>query len=620
MLSEKTNLEIETKENLRAMQQELLELKKQNKILSKELMIANSRLRHIENSRMYRISQKYYKLRDRVFPRDSLQFRMAKKIVKPMLKLLFGKEKVFSMSRNEQLEILRSFGSYKKMGIVTTPHTMYVAKLAEAELKRLGIECVIHVGEPAKYEEIPYLIICVQFVRKFPKVYFALQMEQTVSSRWLTKDYLRVLADACAVFDYSLENVEYFQRRHAQDIAKHVYYLPIDYCKAYSDAPTDVEKKYDVVFYGDAKSCARRREMLDELSRYFNVKICSELFGEDVYAEIRKAKVLVNIHYYEGALLETTRLYETLSLNACAIVSEESKDEREMERLREHVDFVSIGDTKAMIERIRYWVEHDEEREARVRENQRRLEARSSAFTFFFQRFMLAHDRISFETFYRLAGNYVQLKGNRICLSLPESTERRRSFDEDNLYGFECIPGLRHEKGWVGCGLSYKLIFTKAMEMGFKEVMICEDDVIFPKEFEKRLSSIQQHLREQKRWSVFSGVMADVGKVKVQGCQEHEDGIFVEIDHMISTVFNIYNEEMFEHFMAWDESNRDVEKNTIDRYLESKDLSIFVQLPFLVGHKEELDSTIWGFSNVQYADMIASSEKKLLEMVKVYLN
>lgn len=112
------------------------------------------------------------------------------------------------------------------------------------------------------------------------------------------------------------------------------------------------------------------------------------------------------------------------------------------------------------------------------------------------------------------------MHGSRLCLSLPESTERRRSFDEDNRFGFECIPGLRHFLGWVGCGLSYKLIFTKAMEQGMEEIMICEDDVIFPDDFEQLLGVLRGYLHSQKRWNVFSGVMANTTKAHVIGCEK----------------------------------------------------------------------------------------------------
>ncbi|MDY5563629.1 MAG: hypothetical protein SPF74_00195, partial [Candidatus Limivicinus sp.] len=80
-----------------------------------------------------------------------------------------------------------------------------------------------------------------------------------------------------------------------------------------------------------------------------------------------------------------------------------------------------------------------------------------------------------------------------------------------------------------------------------------------------------------------------------------------------------YNEDALKLIATWDEQNRDVVKNTIDRYLEGKKLNVFVGLPYLVGHKEELDSTIWGFNNIQYRELISSSQKKLEDKLQEFI-
>lgn len=620
MIEEKygTKLQQERQENIDSLyvvESKYEELKKQYQESQKslqtvehDLQLANARLNHIYNSNMYKLSLKYYKLRDMLLPQNS----RARFIIKSIF--LHKKQTV-----SNQIDRFHAYGMFEQMDIISTKHTMFIALLLKKQLNELKIKCEIYTSELEEYKEIPYIIICPQFIQKFPKVYIAFQMEQTISSRWFTKDYFIKLKNSCAILDYSLQNVEFFHKPENEDVRSRVYYLPVDYYTEYRKIGLK-EKEYDVLFYGDLKYCERRQKMISELKNHFNVKVCSEVFGEELYQEIEKAKVVINIHYYENALLETTRLYEVLSLNTCVIVSEKSKDKREEERLEGIVDFVEIDDIKEMIEHVNYWLVHETQRLAKIKENKAVLEQRPNAFSFFFKRFLLAYDRIPFDVFYQAENRFVTLNTNRICLSLPESTQRRKAFDEDNHYGFQCIPGLRHEKGWVGCGLSYKFIFKKAAECGMEKLMICEDDVIFPENFEQELAQIIDKLNAQEKWSIFSGVMADVGRIKVSDCIKDEDGYLIKINHMVSMVFNIYNREMFELFLKWDEQNRDVQKNAIDRYLESKDLSVYVKLPFLVGHKEELDSTIWGFSNVQYASMIEKCQNTLLETAKEYEN
>jgi len=300
------------------------------------------------------------------------------------------------------------------------------------------------------------------------------------------------------------------------------------------------------------------------------------------------------------------------------IVSEDSEHVTETDRLAPFVDFVPVGDVQALLERIAYWIEHDEARAERIRENQKALEQRVSAFSFYFLRFLLAHDRIDFDTFYRLAGDYVQINTNRLCLNLPESTQRRRVFDRENHYGFSCIPGLRHLKGWVGCGMSYKMIMKRAQDMGLERVMVCEDDVIFPQDFEARLAEIEKYLDSRERWDLFSGVMADAGDIRVNAVTRSQERTFVQIDRMMSMVFNIYHRNLFPVLGSWDEANRNEARNTIDRYLENRKLYVHVQVPFLVGHREELNSTIWDWSNLRYKQLIENSENKLLKLIDAF--
>ena len=77
------------------------------------------------------------------------------------------------------------------------------------------------------------------------------------------------------------------------------------------------------MFYGDA-NCDRRRKFLQELQKEFSVRVESNLFGEAMQDAIRRSKIVINIHYYEDALLETTRVAEILSLGAVLLFRSEA--------------------------------------------------------------------------------------------------------------------------------------------------------------------------------------------------------------------------------------------------------------------------------------------------------
>lgn len=578
-----------------------------------QIQLLDSELSMIQGSHAYAIAQKLQRTFSKLAPMGSGRYRVLRCVWKLGKRVFRISGERQSVTANDSFKALLAYGAYPRMDIVTTRHTVYVAKLIQQALQRISIRSDIHVGQLRKYQDIPYIIICPQFVTDFPQVYFVFQMEQTVSSRWFTKSYEQILEGASGILDYATENLAYYDRPQNRKLARGAYYVPIDYMA--NDSAGSVEKKTDVLFYGDS-NCPRRKQILEELSQHFHVKVCTDQYGEEIYREIRKAKVVVNIHYYENALLETTRLYETLSLNSALIVSEDSAPCEELTRLRNVVDFVPTGDMQALIARIQWWLTHDEERCAWVQQQAQTLRKRPSAFDFYFYRFLLAHDRLDYDTFVSLAGDYFQLPSSRVCLSLPESLQRRRAFAQDNRYGFAFVPGLRHIHGWVGCAMSYKLIFQKAISAGLQELVVCEDDILFPEGFEEKFQQVQSRLAQKNGWHLFSGMMADADQMKVLEKEPLADAQLVRVNRMISLVFNYVHQRAFATFAAWNPSIRNAQANAIDRYLEQQHLSVYIRLPFLVGHKEEMQSTIWGVSNRQYAPMIHESQKRLTEQAQ----
>lgn len=498
--------------------------------------------------------------------------------------------------------------------ILTNVHTYYVAKLIKNALQKIHVESDIIFDEPIQgYLDCWHIVICPQTFAQLPSRYLAFQMEQSTSSRWLNQAYFDKLKNARFVFDYSLKNIEFF---HNHDIEFHkLYYLPIGHLSRTMDkdlAIADKQYEYDVAFYGDI-NCPRRQLFLAKLEEKFKVYVIVERFGDDLYQALHKAKLIVNIHYYENALLETTRLYECLHLNKL-VISEKAIDQNEHLPLEGLVDFVEIGDIAGMMARIDYWLADDEAYQKQLHQIQSRQQE-VGQFDFYFYRFLLAQDLLGFDEFYRLSANYIKPQGNFWCLSLPESTLRRQDFQKDNHHNVWLMTGLRHHIGWVGCGLSYKFMMRRAKDLNLPMVIICEDDVLFLDDFKTRFDDIVQTLANtSKAWDVFSGLVADLSpKVDIQKTGIQSDGgqVFYGVDKLVSTVFNIYNQSIYDKIDGWDSSNRSI-NNTIDRYIENHgDIKGLIVSPYLVGHKEDLTSTLWHVQNSTYNDMIAQSQKLL---------
>lgn len=256
--------------------------------------------------------------------------------------------------------------------------------------------------------------------------------------------------------------------------------------------------------------------------------------------------------------------------------------------------------------------EHDQSLSRRVYY----LAVEEETLPFWFLRFLLANDLISFDRFYERTRSFLNLSGDRICINMPESAERGEQFRSRNQYGFQTFPGVRHRIGWIGCALSYRYIARRAVESGLQRITICEDDVVFPADFAEKMAVITEYLERSPQWDVFSGVMSDVGNVEILRDEEYRGLRFLWVNRMISTVFDVFSEDALRLIAEWDPNRQDCWSQTIDRYLESRNMAVVTNLPFLVGHDEGEYSTIWGGANALYSDMIAASQRKLKRLAR----
>lgn len=509
--------------------------------------------------------------------------------------------------------------------ILATQHTLFVAHLIEKNLLDCGIKG--HVSTAYSVEQDMgqmHIVVCPQMFKQLPRNYIAFQMEQSVNSRWFTDEYFSRLNNAVAIFDYSLKNIEYLLDKGIP--YQKLFYMPIS---SFPDYPAHLaDKGYvlddqkgdihaDVLFYGDP-NCERRKAYLQELKKHFNVTVASEVFGDKLTRMVKNAKVVVNIHYYENALLETTRLYETISLGT-PVVSESSSDIVEHEDLQDVIDFCPIGDIPAMVEKIQNLLS-DKEYYNERKEKIKHFTNVDNKNNYYLRRYLLSIDKLNFSQ-YKSIFSFEQFQTGdvpRLCLSLSETPVRRKAFFASPSHGFQFFEGIRYRIGWIGCGMSYKYMLSGMLASKAEMGIICEDDVIFPVDYDNKLNKIINHLQStEAKWHIFAGIIAHLHEdTKVLDVKVMDGIEYIYIDKMTSMVMNIYSRRGMDLISQWDEKNIDAETNTIDRYVESaQDLVVVTTLPFLVGYAEEQQSTLWGFENSQYTSLIKASEKLLAEKV-----
>lgn len=496
--------------------------------------------------------------------------------------------------------------------ILSTESALFYCLNIQKQLEQFGVQCEILREEPVEYLDRLYFVVCSDQWKQLPKKYIAIQAEDVCTNTSFSQKYLDQLLGAIAIFDCSTMNIQYFKSHSSY--GNRFYYVPADY-QLLDHEETD-EEMIDVLCVG-CETSPRCQEWIQEVSKYWNVCFVDPglISDSEFVKKVKQSKIVLNLHAFDASILETSRLYEILSYGNAILISESSVDSYEEDRLKDIVTWIKPSNYTDAISKITYWLENDDVRKNHVHENYDFLRDKKNDFAYYFYRFLLAFDCISFDEFYKSVSDYISFRGSRICLSLPEDVERRNAFLKDNQYGFELFAGLRHTRGWTGCGLSYKFIMKKAKEQGFSDILICEDDVLFPEDFEARFSNVMQYLDTHNDWDVFQGVIADVGNVEIQNVEECNEETIVYLNHMVSMVFNYYKSHMFDRVISWDEKDANQLTNTIDRALESKDLKVVTTVPFLVGHKEDLKSTIWGFENTEYTDWIHRSSEKLQKLV-----
>lgn len=364
--------------------------------------------------------------------------------------------------------------------------------------------------------------------------------------------------------------------------------------------------------------------MLQVLQRHFSVRIEGNLFGDALRQAVRQARVVVNIHYYEGALLETTRVYECLSLGT-PVVTESSADIHQHAALLDNpaLRVTPVGDAQAMVQAVQEMLQQQAQQPALVQQGLAQEMARSGQqFEFMVLRALYALGRIDAAQWEALTLPQ-PLPGPCMVLSMPETVRRRAHFIEQTLPGLQSevavFDGVRYSPGWLGCAMSYQYLARKALQTGATQLEIMEDDVEMPPDYALRRARVDGWLAAHAgQWDIFAGLIAKIHPgTQVLEVQERDGETFVVLDRMTSMVHNIYAQPALEALAQWDSSIRDPHTNTIDSYLQGRaQMRVVTTLPFLVAHTTDMDSSLWGINNHEYLAVIYKAEQDLRQLVE----
>ncbi len=152
----------------------------------------------------------------------------------------------------------------------------------------------------------------------FDYTYIPFQTEQLVHLVHIKHDtsYIRMLYNSKRIWDYSKDNISFLKSINIENVSL----LRFGYHPKMEILNFNKNKDFDIIFYGNISE--RRKKVLLKLEDMgYKIKILWNLYGSERNSFIERAKIILNINYFDNALLEEYRL-SFLANNGCFVISE----------------------------------------------------------------------------------------------------------------------------------------------------------------------------------------------------------------------------------------------------------------------------------------------------------
>ena len=235
----------------------------------------------------------------------------------------------------------------KKLIILTTSYTIHSANNFSKFFKSLNIDTQIIINnkitqellEEIKEENNYLFLLGINHIQNINNInlpknkYIIYQIEQLNQTLYeynkLSEEVLYLMENCYSLFDYSNKNLEYYPEclREKVKLLEPLIKEKIEETEQTEkiEETEETEEKIDILFIGTIND--RREAILDKLHEYsidnryyYNIKIVSNVFNEELIKLIKNSKLVINLHYYNNSLLEIFRIHDLLPYD-CIILS-----------------------------------------------------------------------------------------------------------------------------------------------------------------------------------------------------------------------------------------------------------------------------------------------------------
>jgi hypothetical protein len=118
-----------------------------------------------------------------------------------------------------------------------------------------------------------------------------------------------------SVWDYSELNVPRYSKfnRKVSIVTPGIQHVPTN------------GKDIDYLFYGWITGSERRKRILKEIQDKLDVMVIENTLMSDMWNILKRAKVVINIHYYDKSPLELYRIHESISHGCQVYLQDEGR-------------------------------------------------------------------------------------------------------------------------------------------------------------------------------------------------------------------------------------------------------------------------------------------------------
>jgi hypothetical protein len=187
--------------------------------------------------------------------------------------------------------------------------------------------------------------------------YIIYQLEQIQQSPWLTRKTIEIIKNSIFTMDYSLYNLNILSNLNDEKLNSKLFYQPMPIM---NETQKNTNVKNDILFFGGLNT--RRQAILNRIKNEFNIKIISGRFGEEIEDLIKTSKIIINLHYYPDAVLETARLNEVIIYNKIIISELGISYDYNNDLYKNNVIFIEnikddLSNIGILIDKLRYYLD-----------------------------------------------------------------------------------------------------------------------------------------------------------------------------------------------------------------------------------------------------------------------